>query len=188
MRKRKTATLFFLELANFYANAGADKIVPLSQAQNTFTAAQDLVTSDSARAFSEFEHSRDLFERIGDECEAAVAENWAAQLLPGVAKLDEARRRLTAITESEESRNFKILLPSNYYWLGIADYRQGRFSDSARNLKTALRLAEDGNNAFEIQHVQQALAVNYSELGELEPALLYASKSLSDKNLYYQNP
>lgn len=158
------------------------------QAQNAFAAAQDLVTSDSARAFSEFEHSRDLFERIGDECEAAVAENWAAQLLPGVAKLDEARRRLTAITETEQSRNFKILLPSNYYWLGIVDYRQGRFSDSARNFKTALRLAEAGNNAFEIQHVQQALAINYSELGELEPALLYASKLLTDRNLYYQNP
>jgi tetratricopeptide (TPR) repeat protein len=120
---------FFFELANFYANAGTDKIEPLLQAQNTFAAAQELVASDSARAVSEFEKSRDLFERIGDACEAALAGNWAAQLLPDVAKLDEARRRLTTITETEQSRNFKILLPSNYYWLGIGDYRQGRVYD-----------------------------------------------------------
>ena len=179
---------FFFELANFYANAGADKTEPLLQAQNTFALAQELVASDSARAVSEFERSRDLFERIGDMCEAALAETWAAQLLPDAAKLDAARQRLTTITKREQARNFKILLASTYYWLGMGDYRQGRFSDSARNLKTALRLAEAGNNAYEIQHVQQALAINYSELGELEPALFYASKLLADRNLYYQNP
>ena len=69
----------------------------------------------------------------------------------------------------------------------MGDYRQNRFSESARHLKTALRLAEAGNNAFEIQHAQQAIVQNYSELGELEQALFYASKMLMDQGPYYQN-
>ena len=79
-----------------------------------------------------------------------------------------------------------VLLPPAYYWLGMGDYLQSRFSESARNLKTALRLAEAGNNTFEIQHAEHALALNYSEIGELEPALFYAGKLLSDKELYFK--
>ena len=168
---------FFLKLADFYSTAGADKIELLLQAQHAFAAGQQLVPGDIVQAISEFERSRDLFERLGDTCDAAIAESWAAQLLPDVARVGEAQQRLTASIENSERRNFNILLPPAYYWLGMGDYRQGRFSESAGDLKTALRLAEAGNNAFEIQHAQHALVVNYSELGELEQALLYARQA-----------
>jgi hypothetical protein len=81
-----------------------------------------------------------------------------------------------------------LLRPSVYYWLGMGDYAQNRFSESAKNLKTALRLAEASNNLFEVQHVEDALAQNYSKLGELEPALLYAAKLVFDDALHYQSP
>ena len=157
------------------------------QAKDFFSAGLQLASSDTAQAIAEFEKSRDLFTRLGNGCEAAIAENWAAQVLPDIARVAEGRLRLAAIIATAERRKFLVLLPPAYYWLGIADYRQNRFSESALNLKTALRFAEAGNNAFEIQHAQQAIAQNYSELGELGPALFYASKMLTDKVLYYQN-
>jgi CHAT domain-containing protein/Tfp pilus assembly protein PilF len=178
---------FFFELANFYAHLDADRVERLLQAQDILTAGQQLVKTDTAQAISQFEKSRDLFTRLGDECEAAVAENWAIQFLPDIAKVAESRLRLAAIIATAKRRKFKVLLPPAYYWLGMGDYRQNRFSESAKHLKIALHLAELGNNAFEIQHAQHALAINYSELGELQPALLYASKALTDRNLYYQN-
>src|SRR5207249_9125189 len=131
--------------------------------------------------------SRDLFAQLGDACEADIAENWAVEFLPQVGKVGESRLRLTTIIANAESRKFLVLLPPAYYSLGMGDYGQNRLSESARNLKTALRRAEAGNNTFEVQHAQHAIAVNYSMLGELEPALSYASKMFADKGLYYQD-
>jgi CHAT domain-containing protein len=87
-----------------------------------------------------------------------------------------------------QSRKFKALLPPAYYWVAFCDFRQGRISDSNKNFKTALRLAETTNNAFEVHHAAEVLALDYSRLGELEPALFYASKMLSAKGVYYDNP
>ncbi len=146
-----------------------------------------MISKDQAQAISLFEKSRDLFAQLGDACEADIAENWAAEFLPQVGKVAESRQRLTTIIANAESRKFLALPPPAYYALGMGDYGQNRLSESTRNLKTALRLAEARNNTFEVQHAQHAIAVNYSLLGELEPALFYASKVFADKGLYYQD-
>ena len=145
------------------------------------------VPSDYTKAILEFEKSRDLFAQLGDTAEAELAEIWAVELLPDVAKVAESRQRLAAIITTAESRKFNLLIPTAYYWLGVCDYRQNNLSQMSRNYKTALRLAESASNAFEVQHAQESLASYYSELGELQPALLYASKMLPGKDLYYQN-
>jgi CHAT domain-containing protein/Flp pilus assembly protein TadD len=176
---------FFSKLAQFYASVGPEKVEPLLHAQDVLTAG---FSTNSAQAIPRFEESRDLFMRLGDECEAALAESWAVQFLPDVAKVAESRSRLASVIANAENKKFIVLLPPAYYWLAIGDYRQGRLSDSGRNLKTALRRAQAANNTFEIEHTQHALAVHYSELGELEPALLYAGKLLNAGDLYYQNP
>lgn len=179
----QNADLFFLELANFYADVAADKTERLLRAKDIFTSGQQL--NDHKKAISVFEKSRDLFAQLGDACEAAIAEIWAVQYLPDVLKIAEGSRRLSAIIENAESRKFNVLLPPAYYWLGIGNFQKSGLSQSGKNLKTALRLAEAGNNTFEIQHAQDALAAHYSVLGELELALSYASKMLPDKILYY---
>ena len=158
------------------------------QAKDSFASGEQLIASDYAQAISEFEKSRDLFARLGDDCEAAIAENWAAQFLPDVAKVAESRQRLSAMIEIASSRRYNVLLASAYYWLAVSDYRRSGLSETNKNLKIALRLAEDGHNAFEIEHAQETLAEYYSEIGELEPALAYASKMLPAKDLYYQSP
>jgi CHAT domain-containing protein len=158
------------------------------QAKDSFAVGEQLVTSDEyAKAIAEFEKSRDLFAGLGDAAGAAIAENWAAQLLPEVGKVAEGRRRWAAIIADAESRNFKVLLPTAYYWLAVSDYQQIGLSQTSKNFKTALRLAEAGGNVFEVQHAHEALASYYSDLDELEPALSHASKMLPDKDLYYQS-
>ncbi|MGB8508617.1 MAG: CHAT domain-containing tetratricopeptide repeat protein [Pyrinomonadaceae bacterium] len=107
--------------------------------------------------------------------------------MPDVAKVAESRRRLTAIIATAADRKFNVLIPTAYYWLGVSDYRQNDLSQTNKNYKYALRLAEGSSNAFEVQHAQEALALYYSDLGELEPALAYASKMLPGKDLYYQS-
>jgi CHAT domain-containing protein len=179
---------FFLELAQFYASAGSEKVEQLMQAQNVLADGYKLSSTNSAQAISKFEESRDLFNRLGDESEAALAESWAVQLLPDIAKVAESRSRFAGVIANAENRRFAVLLPPAYYWLGMGDYSQGRFSESARNLKTALRLAQTANNIYEVEHTQHALAVNYSELGEIESALFYTGKLLKNSELYYQNP
>jgi CHAT domain-containing protein len=159
------------------------------QAKDILASGQrNILKRDYLEAISEFEKSRDLFEQLGDAAEAGIAENWAVQFLPDVGKVAESRQRLAALIANAESRKFKVLIPPAYYWLGVSDYRQNGLSQTNKNYKTALRLAEAASNAFEVQHAQEALALYYSDLGELEPALAYASKMLSGKDLYYQSP
>ncbi|HXI25430.1 MAG TPA: CHAT domain-containing protein, partial [Pyrinomonadaceae bacterium] len=66
------------------------------------------------------------------------------------------------------------------------DSSQGQLSDSARNLKMALQLAEDTGNVFEIQHAEDGLAKHYEKLGEFQPAWIYAGKRFSHQGSYYQ--
>jgi CHAT domain-containing protein len=144
--------------------------------------------SDYLKAVANFESSRDLFERLGDAPEAGIAEIWAVQLLPDVGKLAESRTRLSALIADAERRRYNVLLPAAYYWLGVTDYRRSSLSQTSRNYKTALRLAEAGGNTFEVEHAREALTSYYSDLGELEPALSYASEMLNVEYTYYRNP
>ena len=185
----QNADSFFTDFAGFHLNVSADKAARLLQAQDTLAAGyQAAKKGDYQRAISQSETSRDLFAQLGDECDAAIAENWAAQFLRHAGRVDEGRRRLTATISNAEKKKFMLLPPSAYYWLGMGDYDQNRFSESAKNLETALRLAAASNNFFEVAHVEDALALNYSKLGELEPTLFYASKLLFDDTLHYQSP
>jgi CHAT domain-containing protein len=157
------------------------------QAKDILDSGQRLIASDYARAILEFEKSRDLFEQLGDTAEAGIAEIWAVQFLPDVAKVAEGRQRLAAMIAIASSRKFNVLVTTAYYWLGVSDYRQNGLSETNKNYKTVLRMAEAGSNTFEAQHAQEALASYYSALGELEPALAYASKMLPGKDIYYQS-
>ncbi|HEV7744093.1 MAG TPA: CHAT domain-containing protein [Pyrinomonadaceae bacterium] len=156
------------------------------RAKDLLAAGHQVMRDDPAQAITAFEKARELFEQTGDVSETVIAENWAAQFLPDIGKVAEGRARLTAILANAENRKFKILIPSIYYWRGLSDFSQSRYSESTRNYKTALRFAESTDNVFEVQHAAEALAYNYSSLGESEQALSYASKMISAKSLYYE--
>jgi len=144
-------------------------------------------SSDVLEAVSSFERSRDLFLRVGNECEAAIAESWALQYLIYTGRLDESRKRFKKMIDIAKTRKFKTLLPAAHYWTGVIDYRQNRLSDSTKNFKTCLRLAEAANNSYETHHALDALIVNYSRLSELEQVLFYATKMFADQPDYYQD-
>lgn len=181
----QTGDSFFFELANFYTNVRPHETEQLLEAKEVFAGAMQL--RDLRKQVSEFEKSRNLFRQSGNECEAAIAESWAVQYLVDVGKIDESRQRFETMIETAKTRNFKILLPPAYYWLGVMDYRQNRLSDSTRNFKNSLRLAEAGSNTFEVQHALDALIVNFTRLSELEPVLAYTGKMFDDQADYYQD-
>ncbi len=187
LEQQQTGESLVSALAKFYSQVRVDRVERLLQAKDAFARGQQSLEKNIATAISEFESSRDLFKQLGNDAEAAIAETWAVQLLPDVAEVAKSRKRLAAIITNAEARKFLVLLPPVYYSLGMADYSQNRLSESAGNLKTALRLAEEGNNTFEVQHAEEALALNYSRIGELGPALFYAGKLLSGKETYFEN-
>jgi CHAT domain-containing protein len=118
-----------------------------------------------------------------------VAEVWAAQLLPDVGRPEKGSLRLAMLITDAEKKGYKVLLPPAYYWLGVSAYGRGDLSRTGREYKTALRLAEEGGNAFEAEHAREALALFYADLGETEPALAYARGMLPGGDApYYRNP
>ena len=103
-------------------------------------------------------------------------------------RLEKAKLRLASLAADAERRRYNVLLPAAHYWLGVCDYRGGNLSQTGRGYKTALRLAEAGGNTFEAAHARESLASYYWDLGELEPALSYASGMLNSEDTYYRNP
>jgi len=162
----------------------------LLQAKDGLVSAYGFITSeksDYAKAISEFERSRDLFIRLGNAGEAAIAESWAAQFLPEAGKVAEGERRLAAILANARGKNFKLLIPMAYYWLGVGEFFQNRLTESRRDFKTALVEAEAANNSFEADHAAETLALHYTVLGEFGTATSFASRMLSFTSLYREN-
>jgi hypothetical protein len=89
----QNADSFFTDFADFHLNVNAEKAALLLQAKDALAAGYQAATNDDyQRAISQSETSRDVFAQLGDECDAAIAENWAAQFLRDVGKVDEGRR------------------------------------------------------------------------------------------------
>jgi CHAT domain-containing protein len=166
-------------------NVPAAQFALLLEAKQVFAAA--LAESDYGKKASEFEQSRKLFARLGDTCEAAMADAWLGIVLADMGRVQESQSQLQGLLTTAKGRQFKILEPPAYYWLAISNYRQNEISESNRNLRTALHLATTANNQFEMQHVREALAISHSQLGEFESALEHAGTMLPRPDVYYQS-
>ncbi len=192
--REKHADFFVANLADFYRNAPNESIEKLLQAKNLFENGFKLIAEYKYdEVIREFEKSRDVFRALGNEAEANVAEIWAAQFLPDVSRLEESRRRLNALLEFAERKNFKILQPTAFYWLSVTDFRQNRFSESVKNAKTALQKAIETENFLEIEHSAESVAGTYTEIGETDKALAFGGEIirpdayLQSKTQYWRN-
>jgi CHAT domain-containing protein len=157
----------------------------LLRAKQVFAGAVE--EADYGKSVAELEQTRKLFASLDDTCEAALAEAWIGILLTDLGRLGESRLRFQTLLTTAQGRQFKIVEASSYYGLGMIDYRQNEITESNKNLKTALRLATAGDNQFEMQHAREALAVGYSQVGELDAALEYAGTMLPHPDVYFQS-
>lgn len=103
-------------------------------------------------------------------------------------RIAESRLRFAAIIANAENRKFTLLLSTANFWLAKSDFLQNQFSETTKNLKKALQVAEASGNIFEAHHAAESLVVTYTELGELEPSVSYAGIMLSHSGSTYENP
>ena len=192
--REKHADFFVSELADFYRRLPDEKIEKVIEAKDQFENGFKLIEKFKyAEVISEFEKSRDAFLVLGNEPESKAAEIWAASFLIDISKIEESRRRLLALDEFAERKNYKMLQPTAFYWLSVADFRQNRFSDSIKNAKIALQKARETENFLEIEHSAENLAGTYNELGEMEKALSLSGEMirpdayLVSKTQYWRN-
>lgn len=189
VEKQKHSDFFVFELARIYEKVDGERINSLLIAQNDLTEGLSLVKqSNYLESIEKFEQSRKKFLENGNYVEAEVAEIWAAQMLPDVGKIEESRIRLKNLIENAEKRKFKVLIPTAYYWLGVGDFRQERFSESIKKNKKALKFAEQTENFFEVQHNAVTIAEVYKFLGEISSALEFLGKARFDFQNFYSSP
>ncbi len=187
--KEKHADFFFAELADFYAKVDDKQIDKLIEAKNLWLEGYNSVRERQYQKSIElFEKSESLFRQLGDEFEADISELWAAQMLPDVSKINESRNRLNILINRCEKRNFRILLPTAYYWLGLNDYRQTQFSQALKSQKKALQIAEETSNFYEVRHNAENIVITYNKLNELNLSLSFIEKAFDTKDAYFQNP
>lgn len=186
LEREQNADFFFAELADFYLKLQPEKLDKLLEAKNLWLEGyKSIRESKYEKSIELFEQSKANFLKLGNETEANISEIWAAQMLPDVSKIDESRTRLNALIETGRKRNFKILLPTAYYWVSICDFRQRQFSNSIKNKKLSLKLSQEIENVFEIKRNSESLAVIYDYLGEIQNSLYFVDQALDNKNSYY---
>ncbi len=188
LEREKHADFFFAELADYYAKVENDKIDKLLEAKNIWL---EGYTSTRERKYEKsielFDQSKTKFQQLGNEFEANISEIWAAQMLPDVSKIDESRKRLNVLIEVGEKRNFKILLPTVYYWIGLCNYRQKLFSQAIGFQKKGFEIAEETSNFYEIRHNADNIVVTYNRLNEVKLSLNYIAKAIDNKDSYFQD-
>jgi CHAT domain-containing protein len=187
------ADFFVSEIANYYTNIGDKKVNKLLQAHDLFENSLDsLYSSDitKKRKYADtiklFEKSRDEFNHDGDIF-ANISELWAASLLQDVSKSTEGINRLTSLIKVAEAGNYKTIQADAVYWLGITLYSQTKYSEIKRKIDTALKIAEQTQNYFEIEHCSEYLGNMFLDLGELDKSQEYASRILQTGEIYYQS-
>lgn len=170
--REKHADFFASEIAGFYRNATPEKTEKLISAKNIFdNAFKRIKEFGYAAAISEFEKSRDLFFSLGNEPEALTAELWATQFLPDVSKIGEGRIRLNELGKIAVQKKYKIFEPAVFYWISVADFRQGNFSASLNNARIAFQKSVETENVVEIEHCAESIAGTYNEIGETDKSL-----------------
>ncbi|CAN5314038.1 hypothetical protein BH10ACI1_BH10ACI1_19630 [soil metagenome] len=188
LEKEKHADFFFAGLADFYAQADEKQIDKLLEAKNLRLEGYQLIQGKAEKSIELFEQSSQLFRQQGDKFEALIAELWAAQMLPDVSKINESRNRLNVLIETAERENFRVLLPTAYYWLSVCEFRQNQFSNAEQIKKKSLEISEATENFYEAKHTSESLAIIFDFLGETQTSLIFIDKAL-DKNIsYFINP
>ncbi|HMS41294.1 MAG TPA: CHAT domain-containing protein [Pyrinomonadaceae bacterium] len=188
LERERHADFFFAELADFYAKVENEKVDKLLEAKNLWLEGYKSIREGKyEKSIELFDQSKSNFLKLGNEFEANISEIWAAQMLPDVSKIDESRKRLNTLIETGNKRNFKILLPTSFYWLCISQWIQKEMSQSIISNKKAIQIAEETENIYQIQTGSERLSYTYIELTEFDKSLTFISKAIENEDLYYVN-
>lgn len=174
LEKEKNADFFFAELAAFYEKVNDINIAKLLEAKNGLLEGRKILREQNVDgAIVQFEKSKKLFRQLDDSPEEYIAELWTAQVLPDAGKISESRVLLNSLIRSSEARSFKVLLPTVYYWIGVGDGKQQKYSLSIDSFKKAVQKAGEISDLYQLKHSGQELATIYNSLDESERALDY---------------
>jgi len=189
LEREKNTDFFFAELASNYTKIDAAKAAQLLQARSLLTEGRALrASSQSAASIERFEKGKQALLAAGDSAESYVAELEAASTLSYTGRVSDGLSRLKSLIQTAEARKFKVLIPVSYYWVGVCEWKQNEISRSVKSKQTAISLAEETGNSYEVQHSAEDLANIYVKLGEQAKALAYINKALENKDPYYSNP
>ncbi len=185
LEKEKHADFFYADLADYYSELDETKIDDLLNAKELLSEGVGSVMSGKyTDSINSFGRSKTAFLKAGNRIESNIAELWSAEMLPDVGKIEESRNRLNALISVAENKNYKIILPAAYYWLGISHFRQRAFSFAIIENKRALHIAKESENSYEAKHANENLGIIYNFLGEYSNALNYLS-SIQNENLTF---
>ncbi len=181
------ADFFVAKIADFYADIDNTKAAKLLTTHNLLEDALGFVKKkDFAEAIKKFEKSRDEFNDEGDVF-ANISELWAASFLQDISKNTEGIARLNSLIKIAEAANFKTIQADAVYWSGNSQYSHAKFSEMKAKVETALKIAVQTENYFEIGHCSELLGNTFLDLGEFGKSQEYAGKILQTGEIYYQS-
>ncbi len=188
LEKEKHADFFFAELAEYYSKVDSSKFDELLKGKDLQAEGVKFIsTGKYVESVKKFEESKITFQNADNVTEAIMAEMSVAEMLPDLNRYDESIEKITSIIEIAKSKNYKIILPVAYYWLGISNFRQGFFSKAIGQYKIGIEIARKNENNYEIIHSANNLSEIYFEFGEIANASEYINESQNFSSTFYAN-
>lgn len=188
LERTKAADFFYAELAIFYRKAKRKEAERLLTAhrelENGF---QAIGKADYAAAQTAFEHSRQAFLAENNIWEAKIAEHWIGHCLTRRAKIRESGELMQKLASFADRRHYKWLAATALDWQGTNFVLQGEFSRAIEIHKKASALAETIADVYLAQRINTSLTELYTKIGETDQALIYISRNLTLRDLYFQS-
>lgn len=188
MEQEKNADVFFVDWAKFYEKADDRQKEILREAQKVSEQGlKDLSSSTYADAVKNLKQSRELFLSVSNKYEAGMLEVPLAFCLTRTTNIAESNKFLDSVEKFAREKNYKWLLSTGLDWkhsnLGI----ENELSKSIIIGKESLQIAEETENAYQIQRIAHGIGATYAEIGETANSLKYLAKTVSLKDLYNEN-
>ncbi|MDQ3012202.1 MAG: CHAT domain-containing protein [Acidobacteriota bacterium] len=185
LEQRNVGDGFTLDLATFYQRLGASQREAIRSARFFMKqAAESYNESNWSQAAQLFAHAQQAFQKIGNGCEANLAQSWVGYCLTRLERSEQAIGIFNQLSFVCLQKNYKSLLAYVLQTKADAYTAQDKFSEALETARDSLQIAEQQDIPLCILRNQGLLASVTLALGKYDESLRAAIQgvALSSKN------
>jgi CHAT domain-containing protein/lipoprotein NlpI len=171
---------FVADLSRFYRSAGSESRTALSSARKLVQSGREQLSQTNFEEASRLsDEAARIFERAGDDCEAALARFLTAHVYLRRPDLKSALNMLEALERECSEKRYKLLLAQTFEAIADAEFSRNKYSRAIDSTGQALRLSESEQDSGSQMRALLQLCLEYNAVANYDESLRCLQRSLA---------
>lgn len=180
LEEEESGDLYWRDLAAYYKKVSEDKIPVLKQAQDYVREGYELRASRKLEKSSQsLKNAVRLFAKAGNNLETKICDFFIINHLFHLNKIEESNKLYLEMAESSRSPHYKWIATQAYVRLAYATGAENRISKSIEYADSALELANETEDLYNLQRIFSILADRYRYIGRFDLSIKFSERSLN---------